>query len=77
MARSFETRPIGVEAFSPAGRLLILEAELKRADTLAIILPTISFDDREIGLIQDFIEKNGKVILIDDPARPDVRKSIA
>ena len=76
-SHGFETRPIGVEAFSPAGRLLILEAELKRADTLAIILPTISFEDREIGLIQDFIEKDGKVILIGDPARASVMNSIA
>ena len=76
-SHGFETRSIGVNGVSALDRLAILEAELKRADTLAIILPTVPFNDREIGLIQDFIEKDGKVILIGDPARSSVMNSIA
>ena len=76
-SHGFETRPIGADAFSAADRLLTLEAELKGADTLAIILPTIPYDDREVGLIQDFIDKDGVVILIGDPARGSVMNSVS
>ena len=76
-SHGFETRPIGADAFSAADRLLTLEAELKGADALAIILPTIPYDDREVGLIQDFIDKDGVVILIGDPARGSVMNSVS
>lgn len=76
-SHGFETRSIGVNGVSAQDRLAILESELKRADTFAIILPTVPFNDGEIGLIQDFIEKDGKVILISDPARANVMNTIA
>ncbi len=76
-AHGFETTSIGANALSVSDRLFVLEAELKRADTYAIILPTVPFEDREVDLIQDFIDKNGKVILIGDPARASVMNSVA
>ena len=76
-SHGFETRPIGTTGMPPPARALVLESELKEADTLAIILPRVSFTDEEVGLIRDFIEKHGKVILIGDPARASVMNTIA
>ncbi len=77
-SHGFETKLFGggiVTVFVGAGPLL--ETELKRADTLAIILPTFPFSENEVGFIQDFIEKDGKVILIGDPARASAINTIA
>ena len=76
-AHGFETRSIGALPLSAPIRIAILENELKQADTLAIILPRVPFNGVEVGLIKDFIEKKGKVILIGDPARPGDLNTIA
>ena len=73
----FDTRQIGLNISSPLDRLLTLEAELKRADSLAIILPRLPFDEDEVRLIKNFIGKGGKVILIGDPARASIMNSVA
>lgn len=54
-----------------------LENKLRRANSLVVILPKNNFAQDEIGLIGDFSNKNGKLLLIGDPERQGSINSIA
>lgn len=54
-----------------------LENKLRRANSLVVILPKNGFAQDEIGLIGDFSNKNGKLLLIGDPDRQGSINSIA
>lgn len=46
-----------------------LAGKLKRADSYVVIAPTISFDDGEISVINEFISRGGKLLVLTDPTR--------
>lgn len=51
-------------------RYQLLADKLRRADSFAVILPGIGFDERETALVEQFVRKGGKLLLISDPGRP-------
>ena len=54
-----------------------LASKLRRADAYAVILPRAPFSDREALLVEDFVRKGGKLLLIGDPGRPHIVDSLA
>ena len=47
-----------------------LAEKLRRADSFAVILPRLPFNESEAALVEQFIQKGGKLLLISDPGRP-------
>ncbi len=58
-------------------RLEVLEEKLRRADTLLVILPRDPYLEPEVALVESFVRKGGKLILISDPSRPHQINSLA
>ena len=52
-------------------RLEMLEQRLRRATSFVVMLPRTSFSVEEIDLVQRFVEKGGKLLLVSDPTRPN------
>ena len=50
-------------------RLSELDEVLRRADSLAVILPRDSFISQEVDMIERYVDKGGKLLLIADPTR--------
>ena len=63
------------EQISP--RLQQLAAKLRRADSFAVILPQTPFSDAEARLVQRFVAKGGKLLLVSDPSRPQQINTLA
>ena len=63
------------EQISP--RLQQLAAKLRRADSFAVILPQTPFSDAEAGLVERFVAKGGKLLLVSDPSRPQQINTLA
>ena len=53
--------------FLGSGRLL--EERLRRADSLLVILPRLAYSEAETALVERFVRKGGKLVLIGDPGR--------
>jgi hypothetical protein len=51
-------------------RLPLLEERLRHADSFLIILPREAYLDADIALLQGFVARGGKLLLIADPTRP-------
>ena len=49
----------------------MLEEKLRRADAFAVMLPRDAYMDVEIDLVERFVEKGGKLLLVSDPTRPN------
>ena len=63
--------------FSFAGeRLALLEELLREADSLAVLVPRIPYSTDELEVVQRFVEKGGRLLLIGDPSRPSDIDSI-
>ena len=54
-----------------------LEEMLRGADSLAVIGPRDPYTDEEVDLIERFVEKGGKLLLIEDPTRGGEINSLA
>lgn len=54
-----------------------LEEKLRGADSLAVILPRDSYTPEEAALVQRFVQKGGKLLLIADPTRRHDINSLA
>lgn len=54
---------------SETTRLALLRDALRRADSLAIILPGLPYEPAETHLVKQFVEKGGRVMLLGDPTR--------
>ncbi|MCH7593593.1 MAG: hypothetical protein IIB27_03685 [Chloroflexi bacterium] len=78
--RGYTVDLIGESSFdflSSRTRLELLRDALRRADSLAIVLPSLAYNDEETHLVEQFIEKGGRVILLGDPTRQNEINSIA
>lgn len=51
--------------------------KLRRADSFAVILPRIAYSESEVALVEQFVEKGGKLLLISDPGRLNSINSLA
>jgi len=58
-------------------RLQQLAAKLRRADSFAVILPQTPFSDAEARLVERFVAKGGKLLLVSDPSRPQQINTLA
>ena len=70
--RGFDVEVIG--SFARVGldvRLRLLEEKLRRADSFVVMLPREAYLEAEIDLVERFVEKGGKLLLISDPTRPN------
>ena len=53
----------------PQQSLLQLAEKLRRADSFAVILPQTPFTEAEAVLVERFVQKGGKLLLVSDPGR--------
>ena len=58
-------------------RLQMLEQRLRRATSFAVMLPRTSYSEEEINLVQRFVDKGGKLLLVSDPTRPNRINALA
>ena len=58
-------------------RLQMLEQRLRRATSFAVMLPRASYSEEEIDLVQRFVDKGGKLLLVSDPTRPNRINTLA
>ena len=55
----------------------MLEQRLRRATSFAVMLPRASYSEEEIDLVQRFVDKGGKLLLVSDPTRPNRINTLA
>ena len=67
----------GFTSIGARDRLIMLDEKLRQADSLAVILPTIAYDEDEADAIEEFVRKGGKLLLIADPTRSHEINSLA
>ena len=60
-----------------AKRVSLLEESLRRADALLVILPRDAYTAAEADLVEDFVRKGGKLLLVSDPTRIHQINSLA
>ena len=57
--------------------LLQLAESLREADTYMVVLPRVPFSDTEIALVERFVNRGGKLLLVSDPFRMNNINSLA
>lgn len=80
--RGFDVEYLGnfSRSFDPTqaqSRYLEMAEKLRRADSFAVILPRIAYSEREAALVERFVEKGGRLLLISDPGRLNSINSLA
>lgn len=56
---------------SAADRVAAFAERLREADSLVVITPLIAYSAGEVDLIEDFVRKGGKLLMVSDPGRRD------
>ncbi len=72
--RGFDVEFVGdfapiVDPSQAQARYLHLAEKLRRADSFAVILPSVPYSESEAALVERFVQKGGKLLLISDPGR--------
>ena len=67
----------GFRRMSLGQRLFLLDENLRRADSLLVILPEDPYTVEEVDLVEQFVRKGGKLLLIADPTRDHQINSLA
>ena len=80
--RGFEVEFVGdftpvVDPEQIGPRLQRLAAKLRQADSFAVILPQTPYSDAEAALVESFVRKGGKLLLVSDPSRPQRINTLA
>ncbi len=76
--RGYDVELIGAfDYFDQNGRLPQLEEKLRRADSLAVIVPQAPYSDAEAALVERFVRKGGKLLLVSDPTRHEHINTLA
>ena len=76
--RGYDVETIG--GFTTVGglvRLRLFEEKLRRADSLVVILPRTAYSEAEVDLVERFVDKGGKLVLVSDPSRPNQINALA
>lgn len=60
-----------------AARLTLYEEKLRQADALIVIMPRDAYTPAEADLIERFVDKGGKLLLISDPTRVQRSNTLA
>ncbi len=58
-------------------RVDLLEEKLRQANSLAVILPDEAYTPEEVGLVERFVAKGGRLLLVADPTRRSEINSLA
>ena len=70
-SRGYELEFLDMSWLRPgATRAEAMEEGLRRADSLVVILPQAAYPAREADVVERFVEKGGKLLLLADPDRP-------
>ena len=59
----------GSRRLAPSERHDLLEDKLRQANSLAVISPDEPFSREEVGLVERFVAKGGRLLLVSDPTR--------
>ena len=62
---------------SVAERRAQLAERLREADSLVVITPLLTYSAGEVDLIEDFVRKGGKLVMVSDPGRRDQMNTLA
>ncbi len=77
-SRGYDVELVGnFSAESEETRLALLEEKLRRADSFMTILPRSAYTDAEVAVVERFVRKGGKLLLISDPTRPQKINGLA
>ncbi len=76
--RGFDVEIIGgSDSEQEKGRLQWLEEKLRRADSFVVMLPQQAYSEAEADLVEQFVDKGGKLLLVSDPTRPNQINALA
>ena len=77
--RGYDVEVIGgtPDGDSESYRLRQLERKLRRADSFLVILPRVAYSEAEAALVERFVKKGGKLLLVSDPTRSHRINSLA
>ena len=67
----------GFNPYEESIRRQLLEEKLRRADSLLVILPRLAYSEAEVALVERFVRKGGKLLLMSDPTRPQQINTLA
>ena len=67
----------GFRSFDLRERLFLMGEKLRQADSFAVVLPEVAFSRAEVDMVEEFVSKGGKLLLIADPARDHNINSLA
>lgn len=54
-----------------------LEEKLRRADSFLVVLPQVPYSEEEAALVEKFVRKGGKLLLVSDPTRTSQINTLA
>ena len=57
--------------------LASLEEKLRRADSFLVIMPQVAYSEGESALVERFVRKGGKLLLVSDPTRSNLINTLA
>ena len=76
--RSYEVELVGnFRLIDREERFRSLEDALRRADSFLVMLPRTDYSEAEIRLVERFVDKGGKLVLVSDPTRNNRINSLA
>ena len=76
--RGYGMELIGSFASLPGSeRMPVLEAALRRADSLVVAMPGDAYSAAEVALVQRFVQRGGRLLLVGDPTRESQINSLA
>ena len=58
-------------------RLERLKRKLREADSFLVMLPQATYSEAEVAVVERFVDKGGKLVLVSDPTRPSRINSLA
>ena len=78
VAQGYDLELLGnfARASEPDRRAQFAE-RLRQADSLVVITPLIAYSAGEVDLIEDFVRKGGKLVMVSDPGRRDQMNTLA
>ena len=76
--RGYDVETLGdLDPLPESGRLRLLEEKLRRADSFLVVLPQVAYTEAEAALVERFVKKGGKLLLVSDPGRSHQINSLA
>lgn len=71
-ARGYDVEFLGsFTSMDVPDRVALLDEKLRSADALMVVVPRFPYHDAETDLVERFVEKGGKLLLVADPSRPN------